>query len=78
LVAPIVVSETDFISTGPERLARRMARRFPLQLLPPPLRLPGFGLSLGWHPRFDDDPAHRWLRELISRVSDESDTRRLK
>jgi DNA-binding transcriptional LysR family regulator len=74
LVAPIVVSETDFISTAPERLARRMARRFPLQLLAPPLRLPGFGLCLAWHPRFDADPAHRWLREFVARVSDQSDT----
>jgi DNA-binding transcriptional LysR family regulator len=74
LVAPIVVSETDFISTAPERLARRMARRFSLHLLTPPLRLPSFGLCLAWHPRFDDDPAHRWLREFVARVSDQSDT----
>ena len=78
LVAPIVVSETDFISTAPERLALRMARRFPLQLLTPPLRFPSFGLCLAWHPRFDDDPAHRWLREFVARVSDESDTPRAK
>ncbi|HEY3666970.1 MAG TPA: LysR family transcriptional regulator [Polyangiaceae bacterium] len=78
LVAPIVVSETDFISTAPGRLARRMARRFPLHLLAPPLRLPAFGLCLAWHPRFEDDSAHRWLREFIARVSDESDTPRAK
>jgi DNA-binding transcriptional LysR family regulator len=78
LAAPIVVSETDFISTAPARLARRMARRFPLHLLPPPLRLPGFGLCLAWHPRFDDDPAHRWLHDFVARISDQSDTPRAK
>lgn len=69
LIAPIVVAETDFISTTPERLARRVAKRYALKLVPPPFRVPRFGLSLAWHPRFDDDPAHRWLRELVARAS---------
>ena len=68
LVAPLVVAETDFISTGPELLARRMAKRFSLHLVPPPLRLPRFGLSLAWHPRLDHDPAHRWLRDFVARI----------
>ena len=65
LIAPIVVSETDFISTAPERLARRMAERFPLRLVEPPLRLPKFAFSRAWHPRLDHDPAHQWLRRVI-------------
>jgi len=69
LVVPVVVAETDFISTMPERLAQRMAKRFALQLLPVPFQIPRFGLSQAWHPRFDDDPAHRWLREFVSRSS---------
>ena len=68
LVAPIVVAETDFISTMPELLAQRMAKRYRLQLVPPPLRLPRFGLSLAWHPRLDHDPAHRWLRAFVARI----------
>ncbi|HWZ92391.1 MAG TPA: LysR substrate-binding domain-containing protein, partial [Polyangiaceae bacterium] len=69
LGAPIVVAETDFICTLPERLARRMAQRFPLRLLEPPLTLPRFSLSLAWHPRLDQDPAHRWLRSIVAKVS---------
>ncbi|MEI9951777.1 MAG: LysR family transcriptional regulator [Pseudomonadota bacterium] len=69
LVVPIVVAETDFISTAPELLARRMAKRFSLRLMPTPLEVPRFGLSLAWHPRLDADPAHRWLREFVSRAS---------
>ena len=68
LVAPIVVSETDFISTAPERLARRMAERFALRLIEPPLRLPRFAFSLAWHPRLDHDSAHQWLRSVITEV----------
>lgn len=69
LVAPVVVAETDFISTAPELLARRMAKRFALHVVPAPFRIPRFGLSLAWHPRFDNDPAHQWLRGFVSRAS---------
>jgi DNA-binding transcriptional LysR family regulator len=68
LTALSVVAETDLISTTPRLLARHMAKRFSLHLLPPPLRLPRFGMSLAWHPRFEADPAHRWLRTLVTRV----------
>jgi len=68
LVAPLVVSETDFISTSPERLARRLTERLSLRLLPPPLRLPPVSFSLAWHPRLDHDPAHQWLRAQIAEV----------
>lgn len=64
LAAPIVVSQTDYVSTMPKRLALQLASRFRLHVLPPPLKLPRFGLLLIWHPRFEHDPAHRWLRQL--------------
>jgi DNA-binding transcriptional LysR family regulator len=69
LIAPIVVCETDFINTMPTRFARQAARNYPLRLLPPPLTLPRFGLISLWHSRLDNDPAQRWLRELVSSVS---------
>lgn len=68
LIAPVVVCETDFISTMPRRLARQVAARYPLRLLPPPLPLPKFGFSLSWHRRLDQDPAHRWLRASCASV----------
>jgi DNA-binding transcriptional LysR family regulator len=69
LVAPIVVSETDYISTMPRRLALQLVKRYPLRLLPTPLPLPRFAFSLLWHPRLDHDPAHLWLRQLIAKIS---------
>jgi len=68
LIAPVVVCETDLINTMPARLARQLAKRYPLRLLPPPLELPTFEHSMYWHPRLDQDPAQRWLRELVGRV----------
>ncbi len=69
LVAPVVVRDTDFVSTMPRRLALQLAVPYGLRLLPAPLELPKFSMSLIWHPRLDHDPAQRWLRELVTRVS---------
>jgi DNA-binding transcriptional LysR family regulator len=69
LMAPVVVCETDFVNTMPARLARQLAKTYPVRLLPPPLELPKFDYCMFWHPRFDHDPAQHWLREFIARVS---------
>lgn len=70
LAAPLVVSQSDFVSTMPRRLAVQVARHYSLRILPPPLPLPTFGFSLVWHPRFERDAAHAWLRALIVSVSE--------
>ncbi|MFZ5891843.1 MAG: LysR family transcriptional regulator [Myxococcota bacterium] len=69
LIAPVVVSQTDFISTMPTRLARQLAKTYALRLVPPPLELPHFEYCLMWHPRLDHDPAQRWLREVVASVT---------
>jgi DNA-binding transcriptional LysR family regulator len=69
LIAPVVVCQTDFINTMPVRLARQLAKTYPLRLLPPPLALPRFDYSMFWHPRLDHDPEQVWLREFVAGVS---------
>ena len=69
LIAPVVVCQTDFVNTMPVRLARQLAKTYPLRLLPPPLELPRFEYLLLWHPRLEHDPAQRWLRQFVSTVS---------
>jgi len=64
LAAPIVVAGSDYVNTGPARLARLLAEWHPITLRPPPLPLPSFDLKLVWHPRLEHDPAQRWLRAL--------------
>ena len=70
LVAPLVVARSDLLLTAPARLAHDLAQHYPLQILPAPLELPRFTLNLIWHERFDDDPAHRWLRDALCRAAD--------
>lgn len=69
LIAPTVVSETDLINTMPTRLARFLAKTYPLRLFAPPLELPHFEYCMSWHPRLDHDPAQRWLREFVASVT---------
>jgi DNA-binding transcriptional LysR family regulator len=67
LVAPFVIAETDLVITVPAQVARRFTRLLPLTAFTPPVPLGGFSISLVWHERLDDDPAHRFLREVIRR-----------
>jgi DNA-binding transcriptional LysR family regulator len=69
LSAPLVIAESDYIVTLPERLARAVAPSHRLVVKKPPLPLPGFSMSQFWHARNDDDPAHQWLRGVLAEVA---------
>ena len=65
LLGPLLVAETDLILTAPERLLESFAALLPVVLVAPPFELRTFDVSLFWHARSHDDPAHRWFRELL-------------
>lgn len=69
LAAPYLVASTDLVATLPERLALQLQQWLPLRLFEPPLPLPGFALSMLWDERLENDPSHRWLRELIRGIA---------
>jgi len=69
LMAPVVVCQTDFVNTMPARLARQLAKTYPLRLFAPPFALPAFSYDMFWHPRLEHDPAQRWLRSFVADVS---------
>lgn len=60
-----MVARSDDVLTVSRRLAQRFAPALGLRVLAPPLPFEPYTLSLVWHPRFDADPAHRWLRDRI-------------
>lgn len=68
LLAPFIVTRSDLISTLPRMLALQFAEILPVQLKPLPLAVSRFGPELIWHRRTDNDPAHRWLRDQITRI----------
>jgi len=50
-------------------LIRYFARLVPLQVLAPPITLPTYPEEAYWHERFDIDPAHAWLRQLVKKTA---------
>ncbi len=67
--APLVVADSDLILTCPFQLARYFSRRVPLRIVETPLPLSTYPEHIGWHPRFDADPALRWLRGVFGEAA---------
>jgi DNA-binding transcriptional LysR family regulator len=67
-----VASTTDCVLTVSERAARAMAGTMRLRILEPPLALEPYPLHLLWHPRLENEPANRWLREVFVRAAAEA------
>jgi DNA-binding transcriptional LysR family regulator len=61
-----VVGSTDLIACVTERVARKLANDYPLQILPVPLSVPRRQISLYWHERTQKQPEHRWFRQLLT------------
>lgn len=57
----------DFIAILPERLLQESRR--PVRTLELPIEIKGPEAIVVWHPRYQEDPAHMWLRERISRLN---------
>lgn len=67
--APLVLARSDLLLTGPSMLIRYFAELVSLQILAPPIELPTYPEEAYWHERFDADPAHAWLRELVRQTA---------
>jgi len=59
----LVLANTDCVATLPSGLLTRYASF--LEILPAPIDVPVFCLSMAWHARAQADAGHRWLRELL-------------
>ena len=62
---PLLVVGTQRIATLHRRLALHFAKYLPLTLMVPPFAMPPLEETLCW-PRYQDqDPAHRWFRQIL-------------
>ena len=71
LTALELAARSDYVLTVSERLARRYAGELGLVIHEVPLELRPYALNLVWHPRFDGDAAHRFLRDVFTRAASE-------
>lgn len=61
-----LVASTDLMVTVPQRVAETLVRIANVKVLAPPFALPVFAIKQHWHDRYQQDPANRWLRSVIS------------
>ena len=66
--ARYLVARSDLVATLPARFARDAAAADACATAPCPLTGIGFAVDLMWSARYEDDPAHRWLRAKIAEV----------
>ncbi|PSW08384.1 LysR family transcriptional regulator [Photobacterium rosenbergii] len=59
---------TDMLMVLPEHIARNMQAWFDITFKLLPIPKPEHSYWLVWHPRYENDPAHRWFREQVLTV----------
>jgi DNA-binding transcriptional LysR family regulator len=68
LAVPFVLASTDMISTLPHSVAVPLCPVAGTIMLSTPIHLPPLSIALYWHERYQNDPAHTWLRQCIASV----------
>lgn len=68
LSIPLIVNDSDLVTTIPERMARAFQSGWDFHVLQPPLEIPGFEMKMIWHRVTASDPASMWLRDLCTRL----------
>jgi LysR family transcriptional regulator, nod-box dependent transcriptional activator len=66
---PALVVGTKRVATIQLRLAKKLATSYPVRVVGVPVPMPRLDEAMMWHPRFEQDPAHVWLRALLKRVA---------
>ncbi|MCZ4121923.1 LysR family transcriptional regulator [Streptomyces sp. H39-S7] len=60
-----LVAASDLMGQALARTGAHLITALGLEVLRIPLRIPPIEISMGWHPRHDNDPAQRWFREQV-------------
>jgi DNA-binding transcriptional LysR family regulator len=60
-----LLCNSDLVGLVPERIGRDALTTLGLRTFEVPLKLPPLEISMAWHPRYDADGAHGWLRQCV-------------
>jgi DNA-binding transcriptional LysR family regulator len=69
LAVPEMIAVTDYCATLPSLICRWLERDPRLKVIPAPVDLGTFPVEMAWHVRYRHDPAHRWLRGVVSELA---------
>lgn len=59
---------SDLVAAVPQTFAMCVKDRFDVCVFSLPVPTPPLVISQAWHPRFDTDHSHRWLRECVRKA----------
>ncbi len=62
------VAGSDLVAITPEQLARKLSPRLGLSIYIPPMPVGPVQICMLWHKRSTSNPAHRWLRGIVSAI----------
>lgn len=65
LSAGAVLVQSNLVAILGRKLAMEFRRAYPIEIRELPFEAPVLQSMMSWHRRFDDVPAHRWLRSTI-------------
>jgi DNA-binding transcriptional LysR family regulator len=65
MAVPLLIANSNYVALLPKRMAQQCAKAMNLRLLPPPIAMKSFTVSLVWHQRNTNNPQHQWLRQQI-------------
>ncbi|MFO0749501.1 MAG: LysR family transcriptional regulator [Myxococcota bacterium] len=68
LAAAVLVAQSDLVSLVSRAFARAIGATLDVGFAPLPVSLGTVPIALAWHPRFDADPVHAWLRDELRRI----------
>ena len=66
---PFLVMHSDLIVTLPEDLGVMFSKLINIKIFPPPLPLATFQIKQYWHERLNAEPAHKWMRQVVRKMS---------
>jgi DNA-binding transcriptional LysR family regulator len=70
LSAAAILSSTNMVAVLSRRLAEHWVQTHGLSICKLPFASPAIRTRMLWHRRFDDQPAHLWLRKLVQQTAE--------
>lgn len=70
--ALILGGQENLIVTLPSKAAMQVQDNKSFSVLEPPFHIPKMQLKMLWSPLLQNDPGHKWMRQLIKSISDDN------
>jgi DNA-binding transcriptional LysR family regulator len=70
LSAGAVLVQSNLLAVLGSQIAQEFRRAYPIEIRELPFDAPQLRSVMLWHRRFDNQPAHRWLRETVIATAD--------